>query len=58
MARKKSKRSQLDPATKNFNQGRLILERHPMFAPLLHHANLVRRQGEFVSRESLGSGYK
>lgn len=44
MARKKSKKSQLDPATKNFNQGVAILDRHPMFAPLLHHANLVRRQ--------------
>ena len=45
MARKKNKKSQLDPATKNFNQGVEILHRHPMFAPLLHHANLVRRQG-------------
>ncbi|MGB5634720.1 MAG: hypothetical protein WBM86_18315 [Waterburya sp.] len=41
MARKKSKKSQLDPATKNFNQGVAILHRHPMFAPLLYHANLA-----------------
>ena len=44
MAKKKSKRAQIDPATKNFNQGVSVLERHPMFAPLLTYANLVRRQ--------------
>ena len=44
MARKKNRKSQIDPATKNFNQGVETLHRHPMFAPLLYHTNLVRRQ--------------
>ncbi|MBE9048792.1 hypothetical protein IQ255_31215 [Pleurocapsales cyanobacterium LEGE 10410] len=38
MARKKSKRAQIDPATKNFSQGVSVLHRHPMFAPLLTYA--------------------
>ena len=52
MARKKSKRAQIDPATKNFNQGVSILHRHPMFAPLLYHANLVRRQGNLCPEKA------
>ncbi|MGD1920476.1 MAG: hypothetical protein ACFCAD_17275 [Pleurocapsa sp.] len=52
MARKKSKKSQLDPATKNFNQGWSTLNRHPMFAPLLYHANLVRRQNSLCPEKA------
>ncbi len=52
MARKKSKRAQIDPATQNFNQGVEILHRHPMFAPLLYHANLVRRQGNLCPEKA------
>ncbi|VEP17811.1 conserved hypothetical protein [Hyella patelloides LEGE 07179] len=44
MARKKSRKSQIDPATKNFNRGVETLHRHPMLAPLLYHASLIRRQ--------------
>ncbi len=52
MARKKGKRAQIDPATKNFNQGWSILKRHPMFALLLDHANLVRHQGNLCPEKA------
>ena len=52
MAKKKSKKSQIDPATKNFNRGVEILHRHPMFAPLLYHANLIRRQGNLCPEKA------
>jgi predicted metal-dependent peptidase len=52
MARKNSKQSQLDPATKNFNRGVETLRLHPMFAPLLHHANLIRRQGNLCPEQA------
>ena len=52
MARKKSKKAQIDPATKNFNQGVSVLERHPMFASLLYHAHLVRRQGNLCPEKA------
>jgi predicted metal-dependent peptidase len=54
MVRKKNQKSQLDPATKNFNRGVETLNRHPMFAPLLYHANLIRRQGNLCPEKAWG----
>ena len=52
MGRKKTKRSQIDPATKSFNLGVEILHRHPMFVPLLHRACLIRRQGNLCPEKA------
>lgn len=52
MAKKKSKKSPIDPATKNFTEGVSILDRHPMFASLLYRANLVRRQGNLCPEKA------
>lgn len=52
MARKKSRKSQLDPATKNFDQGLEALRGHPMFAPLLNHVYLVRLQGSLCPEKA------
>ena len=37
--------SQADVAERNFSRGRYVLEQHPMFAPLMAHASVVRREG-------------
>lgn len=38
----KPRRVELDPASKNFTDAFTFLSRHPMFAPLLAHAHVVR----------------
>lgn len=54
MVRKKNKRavSPIDLATRNFNRGVRILHQHPMFAPLLYHADLVRSSGNLCPEKA------
>lgn len=42
MARRKSKSARLDPATKNFHDAVAMVEQHPIFAPLMRYATVVR----------------
>ncbi len=44
MPRKKANRHQLDVATKNFNVAYKIVEQHPLFAPLINVAHVVRSE--------------
>ncbi|RKP49844.1 peptidase [Cohnella endophytica] len=39
------KNIEMDPATKQFNEGLEFINRHPMFAPLASHAQFVRKEG-------------
>jgi len=47
MARKsgKQRRGVVDVAAESFNSGLAILRQHPLFAPLLLHAHVIRHEG-------------
>ncbi|BBI35203.1 vWA domain-containing protein [Cohnella abietis] len=45
------KKTEIDQATKQFNEGLEFVMRHPMFAPLAHHAQFVRREGSLCPEE-------
>ena len=47
MAKRGRQPDKLDPATKAYNAGMLMLHQHPLFAPLLMRADLVRFHGSY-----------
>lgn len=52
---KQKSREQTDLALKNFNAGYRMVECHPIFAPLLEHAPLMRREGTPYPKDGLAT---
>src|SRR4051794_21167661 len=54
MPNKKDKKTTTarDIAAENFQKGSMALGWHPMFSPLLYHANVVRREGNLCPKDA------